>query len=88
MSAVDVITIEVDCHAYAWHLPDPNYPECGPDNLVRMAETYGVMVRFMPDHVCADWASWYEIVGPREHVVRLLTDEYAGDEMLAREMVG
>lgn len=84
----DVRTVEVDCHAYPWHETDAEYPECGSDNLVRMAETYGVLVKFLPDHNLAGWAWWYEITGPVEHIVALLTAEYTGEEASAREMVG
>lgn len=83
----DMRTIEIDCHAYAWHLTDPDYSECGPDNLVRMAETYGVLIRFLPDHPLNGWAWWYEITGPRDHIVRLLTEEYCSEEAIAEEMV-
>jgi len=86
VSAATILRLEVDCHAYAWHEPHPDYTECGPDNLVRMAETYGVLVRHLPEHAWADWAYWYEIIGPYEHIVRLLTDEYTGDEEAARDM--
>lgn len=81
------ITTEVDCHAYPWHEPDEAYPECGPDNLPRMGETYGVLIRYLPDHSWAGWAWWYEITGPPENIVRLLTEEYCGGEAEARGMV-
>jgi hypothetical protein len=82
------VTIEVDCHAYAWHVANETYPECGPDNLTRMAEEYGVLIRFLPDHELADWAWWYEITGPPAHVVALMMGEYGAGEHEAREMVG
>lgn len=79
---------EVDCHAYAWHEADPNYPECGPDNLVRMAEQYGVLIRHLPDHKWAGWAWWYRVEGPRDNIVRLLAAEYTGNDVaMAEEMV-
>jgi hypothetical protein len=55
--------------------------------LVRMAEQYGVLVKYLPDHDWNGWAWMYEIIGPAEHIVNLLADEYAGDEATAREMV-
>lgn len=85
---VETITIEIDCHSYPWHIVDAEYPECGPDNLIRMAEQYGVLMAFLPDHDMADWAYWYRITGPREHIVRLLVDEYAGDRATAEDLVG
>jgi hypothetical protein len=84
---VPVTELEVDCHAYAWHLEDSHYPECGPENLVRMAEEYGVLIEYLPDHPLAGWAWWYRIVGPRAHIVRLLANEYCGGEPEAEEMV-
>jgi hypothetical protein len=80
MTAPAVVTVQVDCHAYAWHLPNPSYPECGPGNLTRMAEEFGVLVKFLPDHDWADWADWYEVTGPPAHIVRLLEAEYGLSE--------
>lgn len=83
----------VDCHAYPWHEPDPHgdYPECGPENLTRMAEEFGVLVKYLPDGPgpdgWGDWAWWYEIIGPAENIVRLLAAEYCGAEPEALELV-
>ena len=84
----DTLTMTIDCHAYAYHLPDPDYPECGPDNLVRIAEEYGILIRQV-DGLAGweDWAWWYEITGPRSHLVRFLAEEYCGGEAEAEEMV-
>jgi hypothetical protein len=91
MTDQDLVHIEVDCHAYPWHRREDwmgdDYPEVGPDNLVRMAETYGVLVRFIEDHPHRDWAHWYEIKGPRANVVRLLAAEYCGGTEEAEETV-
>ena len=83
----EILRIEVDLHAYPWHETDPEYPECGPDNLIRMAETYGVLVEFLPDHPHANWAWWYLLTGPRENIVRLLGNEAYGNEEEASEAV-
>jgi hypothetical protein len=85
--APEIVSMEVDCHAYAWHEVDPNYPECGPDNLVRMAEQYGVLIEHLPDHDWAGWAWMYRLTGPRAHLVRLLAAEYAGGVEEAEEFV-
>lgn len=86
------VEMTVDCHAYPWHLEDPEYAECGPENLTRMAEEFGVLVAHLPDGPYpngqwADWAWWYVIIGPAENVVRLLANEYAGGDAEARELV-
>jgi hypothetical protein len=86
------ITITVDCHSYPWHARESwmdadDFPEVGPDNLTRMAETFGILIRFLPDHPMSEWAWWYEVTGPYEHLVRFLTAEYTGDEELARDMI-
>lgn len=84
----ETLSLEVDCHAYAWHEHDPEYPETGPENLVRMAEEFGVLVAHLPEHPYSRWAWWYRIIGPAEHIEKLLLAEYCGpDEELAREMV-
>jgi hypothetical protein len=87
----NIVKVVVDCHSYAWHLEDPDYAECGPDNLVRMAEQFGVMVEHLadddPDNIAPGWAWWYRITGPRDNVVRLLADEYAECISQAEEMV-
>jgi hypothetical protein len=84
----EAITIEIDCHAYAWHLPDPDYAECGPDNLLRMAETYGILIRFLPDHDWAGWAWWYEVIGPPDNIERFMAAEYApGDTATVAEFM-
>lgn len=79
----EIVGVTVDCHSYAWHEVDPEYPECGPNNLVRMAEMFAVMVEHLsddhPDNPAPGWAFWYRISGPRDNVVRLLADEYCGD---------
>jgi hypothetical protein len=91
-----ITKVTVDCHAYPWHerpewMADDECPEVGPNNLVRMAEEFGVLIRHLSDEEApagwAGWAWWYEIEGPPEHIVRLLTAEYSGCEALAREMV-
>lgn len=82
-----VVEVEVDCHAYAWHEVDADYPECGPDNLVRFAETYGVIVTYLPEHAWADWAWWYRVQGPSANVVEFLTLEYGCDAEQAVALV-
>jgi hypothetical protein len=86
-----ICSVTIDCHAYAWHEVDPYFPECGPDNLVRMAETYGVLIEHLPDdnpdNPAPGWAWWYRIRGPRDNVVRLLADEYTGHIGTAEGMV-
>lgn len=87
----DLVDIIVDCHAYAWHEEDEYYPECGPNNLVRMAEMFAVLVSVVEDddprNPAPGWAWWYRIQGPRDNVVRLLADEYSGSIEEAEEMV-
>lgn len=80
-----IITIELDCHDHPWHEVDEEFPECGPDNLIRMAEQYGVLIRYLPDHEWSGWAWWYRITGPRENLVHFLDAEYSGgdDELTA-----
>jgi|SRR5215475_2718658 len=74
----DVVDVIVDCHAYPWHEENAEYPECGPENLVRMAEQYGVVIEFLPDDEWSRWAWMYRITGPRPHIVRMLAEEYCG----------
>jgi hypothetical protein len=88
---MNTTSVIVDCHAYAWHEYDDEYPECGPDNLIRFAETYGVIVEFLDDDEspAPRWAWWYRITGPRDNVRRFLLDEYAGgDDDLVDDMLG
>ena len=54
------------------------------DNLTRMSEQYGVLVKFLPDHDWAGWADWYEITGPPAHIIALMEAEY-GDAVFSLE---
>lgn len=83
----EIVTMEIDCHDHPYHVVDAEYPECGPENLIRIAETYGILIKFLPEHSWSEWAWWYEVTGPREHIVRFLTDEFTGAEPEARELV-
>ena len=78
----DILSIVVGCHAYPWHEACEE-PNSGPDYDIRFAETYGVMVRFLSD----DWCWTYEAKGPYDNLLRFLTEEYAGGEQQAREML-
>jgi hypothetical protein len=80
-----VQVVEIDCHDHAYHVEDEDYPECGPDNLVRIAETYGILITFLPDHPLASWAIWYRLEGPRANLVRFMADEYCGTAEEAEE---
>jgi len=85
---VSVVTVEVDCHDHPYHETDVEFPECGPQNLLRIAETYGMLIEHLPHHRYASWAWWYRLTGPRENIVRFLLDEYCGpDEELAAQIV-
>ena|SRR3974390_1287873 len=88
---VDFVQMYLDCHAYALHLPDADYPECGPDNLVRIAEQYGILIEYLEDddprNPCSGWAWWYRVQGPKEHVIRFLAAECYGSEEEAREAI-
>lgn len=82
----------IDCHAYAWHEKDDEYPECGPDNLARMKAEFNVTVEHLPDGPpeypgWADWAWWYRLTGEREDIINLLTAEYTGSRPEAEELV-
>ena len=91
----DLVDITVDCHAYPWHIREEwmgdDYAECGPTNLVRMAETYGILIEHLPDtdprNPAPGWAWWYRIQGPRANVVRMLAEESTGSTEEAEEMV-
>jgi hypothetical protein len=80
-------TIQIDCHDHPWHEQDQEFPECGPDNLLRMAEEFGVLIAFLPDHDHASWAWWYEITGPADNIVAFLAKEYCGNTEEAREIL-
>lgn len=91
MTAQTIMTMEIDCHAYPWHVREEwmgdDYPEVGPDNLVRMSETFAILIEFLPDHPLASWAWWYRITGPRAHIVHCLSEEWCGGVEEAEEMV-
>jgi hypothetical protein len=80
----DTITMEIDCHAYPWHVKDPLYPECGPDNLVRFAEIYAVVVEFLTDQRFG-WS--YQVTGPETHVRTFLDAEYGSCPFCACDAV-
>lgn len=84
MSTTTILSMEIDCNAYAFHLVDPYYPECGPDNLVRMAEQYAILIEYLGD--CGGHGPWeYKIQGPRDHLISFLTDEYTGNDRAEAE---
>jgi hypothetical protein len=78
-----ILHMEIDCHDHPYHIEDDYFPECGPDYLVGLAEKYGMLIRYVGEGF--GWV--YIIQGPREHLIRFLTDEYCGDEWNAIEMV-
>lgn len=82
-----IITRTFDCHAHAYDGED------GYMTLIQIAETYGVLIHdATEDEVPAgwlDWADWYTITGPLEHVRRFIIEEYTGgDERWADELIG
>lgn len=76
------MTIELDCHAEPWDGLDGN------PSLVEMAEEYAVMIVALPDHHLADWAAWYNVTGPREHLRHFLAERYCGSPEEADEILG
>lgn len=74
MTASDIITLTLDCHAGPFD--GEEYP-----SLVEVAERYGILIYDRTDgHPWGEWAWWYEVVGPRAHVERFLSEEYCGDD--------
>ena len=87
MTAADVVTLEVDCHAYPWHDADQWYAAgySSRDDfpgLVGMAERYAVLIEYLPDHDLSNWAWWYRVTGPRDKVGVFLEEEYGPDASL------
>lgn len=77
MQTQEIISHDAYAHAYSLTVTDPNYPECGPDNLLRIAETYGVMVVDVTEEVWGvhgPLVPVYRFSGPRENVIRALED--------------
>lgn len=69
---MSILSFQVECCAYPLHIADPYFPECGPDNLMRIAEQFGILIEHtgMTTHGFA-----YQVQGPRENLGRFLVAE-------------